>query len=139
MVLGIAHQGCGRLCSSALPKGFREPHVAPSQKIRMAPCRASIPLPFPMPHAGSCLVDRRAMPPLTTDQPPRTQRKRHEKTLLTLLTLCEACSFVGFVDGGSPRDNIWLLRVIPPCSLRSHVMIAPKPPHARALRPRSAR
>jgi hypothetical protein len=37
------------------------------KKILMAPCRTSIPLLFPKLHAGSCLVDRRAMPPLTTD------------------------------------------------------------------------
>ena len=32
------------------------------EKTRMAPCRASVPLPFPTTHAGSCLVGRPAMP-----------------------------------------------------------------------------
>jgi hypothetical protein len=32
------------------------------EKIRMAPCRASVSLPFPKAHAGSCFVGRRAVP-----------------------------------------------------------------------------
>jgi hypothetical protein len=32
------------------------------KKFHMAPCRAFVPLPFPMDHAGSCLVVSDAMP-----------------------------------------------------------------------------
>jgi hypothetical protein len=46
------------------PEMIRRPASSP-KKILMAPCRASTPLPFPTAHAGSCLVGRSAMPPLT--------------------------------------------------------------------------
>jgi hypothetical protein len=36
------------------------------QKTRMALYRIPPFIPFPTDHAGSCLVDHRAMPPLTT-------------------------------------------------------------------------
>jgi hypothetical protein len=61
MVYRIAHQVSGPL---APVRSGEDPASRTSvlQKTRMAPCRASIPLPFPTAHAGSCLVDRRAMP-----------------------------------------------------------------------------
>jgi hypothetical protein len=39
----------------------------PPQKTRMALYRILPFTPFPTDNAGSCLVDRRAMPPLTTN------------------------------------------------------------------------
>jgi hypothetical protein len=69
-----------------------------------------------MDHAGSCLVDRRAMPPLTTEEASaRVQRKRREHTLLTLLTLCEAYSSAdadqasqGFTSSYSPPSLAYI-------------------------------
>jgi hypothetical protein len=52
-----------RLLRRAVKKA--RPIRIPLEKTRMAPCRASFPLPFPTPRAGSCLVDRGAVPPLT--------------------------------------------------------------------------
>jgi hypothetical protein len=66
MVLGIAHQVSGRLLQCA-PEMIRRTASVP-QKIRMAPCRTSIPLPFPTDHAGSCLVDQHAMPSADVNQ-----------------------------------------------------------------------
>jgi hypothetical protein len=65
---------------------------SPLQKTRMAPFRIPSLSRSRHPHAGSCLADPRAMPPLTTDPRfrQREQRNRHEKTPLTPLTPCEA-------------------------------------------------
>jgi hypothetical protein len=77
-------------CSHAQRRASADPH--PSRKTRMAPCRISIPLPFPTSHTGSCFVVRPAMrrPGFGRWE----QRKRHEKTPLTPLTLREADCFV---------------------------------------------
>jgi hypothetical protein len=65
MVPEIAHQGCVPL--GLMRCGDLPPIRILFKKIHMAPCRTSIRLPFPTSYAGSCLVDRRAMPPLTTE------------------------------------------------------------------------
>jgi hypothetical protein len=60
-VCEIAHQvivGAGSCAAPADTTGTD----GPLEKTRMAPCRASIPLPFQMVRAGSCLVDRHAVP-----------------------------------------------------------------------------
>jgi hypothetical protein len=67
MVRGIAHQGSGPLVPT---RSGDDPanRISVPEKTRMAPCRTSIPLPFPTPHAGSCLVDRPAMPSADLNQ-----------------------------------------------------------------------
>jgi hypothetical protein len=57
MVLQIAHQ----VSEWPVPVRSEDP-IPSSKKFSMGPCRASIPLPFPPAHAGSCLVGRDAMP-----------------------------------------------------------------------------
>jgi hypothetical protein len=63
MALQIAHQGAGRPVS--VRRGDPLAIRIPSQKNSHGPLPHSISFPFPKTHAGSCLVDRRAMPPLT--------------------------------------------------------------------------
>jgi hypothetical protein len=67
MVLQLAHQVVWTACSRALGRSSGDPH--PLQKNADGPLPQSTSLPFPKSRAGSCLDDRRAMPPLTTDEP----------------------------------------------------------------------
>ena len=88
--LQIAHQGVRAACCRALRRQARDPH--PSQKILMAPCRASIPPPFPM---AQGIVPRRPARHASAHHEPafgRWRGKRHEQTPLTPLTPCEAPS-----------------------------------------------
>ena len=68
MVLQIAHRVSRTACSRALRRKHL-PIRIPPRKTRMALYRIPPFIPFPIPHAGSCLVDHHAMPPLTTAQP----------------------------------------------------------------------
>ena len=77
MALKIAHQGVRIACSGAHRRQGSAPH--PPQKISMAPCRASISLPFPKPHIGSCLVGRHAMPSANKGLAVE-QRRQHENS-----------------------------------------------------------
>jgi hypothetical protein len=63
MALKIAHQVVRTTCSRA-PPDIIEPSAS-SPKNADGPLPHSISLPFPKSHAGSCLVDMSAMPPLT--------------------------------------------------------------------------
>ena len=50
----------GGVCPA--PAGHGDERMALLEKMRMAPCRASVPRPFPTIHAGSRLAGRRAVP-----------------------------------------------------------------------------
>jgi hypothetical protein len=64
MALKIAHQVVQTASSCALPAILYR--SASSPKNADGPLPHSISLPFPISHAGSRLVDQRAMPPLTS-------------------------------------------------------------------------
>jgi hypothetical protein len=65
MVLQIAHQG-DVIGTFPCACGDHPPPASLFKKMRMALYRIPPFTPFPTDHAGSCLVDHRAMPPLTT-------------------------------------------------------------------------
>jgi hypothetical protein len=67
MVFRIAHQVV-LAAGSRRPVEIIRPIRIPLKKMRMALCRILPFIPFPISHAGSCLADYRAMPPLTTAQ-----------------------------------------------------------------------
>jgi hypothetical protein len=66
-VCEIAHQVFAGAGSCAVPTDMTAGDGLP-EKMRMAPCRASVPLPFPTVRAGSWLVGRRAMPSAGTNR-----------------------------------------------------------------------
>jgi hypothetical protein len=66
MVRKIAHQVVVIACSGVLRRTSGDLH--PLRKILMAPCRIPSLYRSRQPHAGSCRVERRAMPPARANQ-----------------------------------------------------------------------